>query len=135
MALSRRIWRCCCLGQAVQQAGELGRLGQALGVREVRAHDQAVDVRQVADDLGDVVLRVGRRPGRAAGRSRLGRSVSLPPIHGPLRPIPRLLSMCLMKCGTQDAPNSATSTLRFGNRPNRLSKISADSVSSIGRSP
>src|SRR4051812_10084123 len=49
--------------------------------------------------------------------------------------MPRLLSMCVMKCGTHDAPNSATSTLRFGKRPNRLSKISADSVSSIGRSP
>ena len=40
-----------------------------------------------------------------------------------------------MKCGTHDAPNSATSTFSPGNRPNRLSKISADNVSVIGRSP
>ena len=49
-------------GQAVQQARELGRVGQALGVREVRAHDQAVHVGQVADDARDIVFRVGDDP-------------------------------------------------------------------------
>src|SRR5271166_4946377 len=49
-------------GHPSQQGGELGRLGQALGVREVRPHHQAVDVGEVADDTCDVVLRVGHDP-------------------------------------------------------------------------
>ena len=49
--------------------------------------------------------------------------------------MPRLLSMCRMKCGTHEAPNSLTSTRMLGKRPNRLSKINADKVSVIGRSP
>src|SRR5207244_11630541 len=46
-----------------------------------------------------------------------------------------LESNCSVKCGTQDSQNSATKTLSSGNRPNSLSKISADRVSSMGRSP
>ena len=51
-ALSRRILRCCGPVSPSSRLGELGRLGQALRVREVGAHHQAVHVGQVADDLG-----------------------------------------------------------------------------------
>ena len=68
-------------------------------------------------------------------KTALGRSLSWPPSQVPLRPMPRLLSMCRMKCGTHSAPNSLTRTLMLGNRPNRLSKIRADRVSVMGRSP
>ena len=64
-----------------------------------------------------------------------GRSLSGPPIHGPLRPMPRLLSRCDIVWGTQLAPCSATTTFSRGNRPKRLSKMRAESVSTTGRSP
>src|SRR4051794_28059469 len=50
------------LGQPVEQLREIGRLRHPLRVREVRPHDQAVHVGEVARDLDDVVLRVRRDP-------------------------------------------------------------------------
>ena len=93
---------------------EVRRLPQALGVRPVRPHDQALRAAEAPGELDGVVLGVGHHADVLAGRWCSGRSLSCPPSHGPLRPMPRLLSMCRMKCGTHSAPNSLTSTWMFG---------------------
>ena len=59
-ALSRMIRRCGDLVERIEELGEVGRLGEALGVGEVGAHHDRVDVAEVLDDPGDVVLGVRR---------------------------------------------------------------------------
>ena len=73
----------------------------------------AVEGRLRVDPDGTVARQVNEAGGDLDDQGStllLGRSVSGPPGHSPLRPIPRLLSIWRTKSGTHSAPNSDTTT-------------------------
>ena len=91
-ALSWRILRRSSSGRSATSSPKSRGLGEPLAVGIVRAHHDRVAAAEVGHDLHHVVFGIGAHA-HVLVEDRAGRAVSLPPFHGPRRPMPRLLSM------------------------------------------